>query len=160
MKSFSYFPLMPYFFKYIGMMLALAGLALFLKGHTEFQHMFYAGLLIMTFSQEKNESEMSGLVRAESFKTVLGYTLSLFIALHLTALLSERFTLEMTPYLYLGLPLVVYQLIFYVTMLLRVKVDSATDLEQNIRNNKRFYVVWSLLTLAVTLIFAAKIMIG
>jgi hypothetical protein len=147
MKSITFFPLSHHLVKQAGLAIAVAGLVLSVLCSPPFQLLFYSGLLLMVFSREKHESELSKEARAESFKTVFGYIISLFIALHLTAELSDGFNPEPGPFLYIGLPLLLYLLLFHFILLIKINVNSSQNLTENIKKHKRFYIIWFSITL-------------
>ena len=157
MKSITFFPLYHHYFKYVGLLFSLIGLALVLFLDPHYELLLYSGLLIMVFSKEKNESEASGLIRSEVFKTVFGFTLSLAIALHITKVLSESFEFEMTVFLGIGLPLLLYLLIFYIVSIFRIKVDSSQDFAENLKNHRRFYFIWFIIAVAISGVLILKI---
>jgi hypothetical protein len=152
MKKITFFPLSPHPVKYLGWLLALAGLILLLFLDPDYQLMLYAGLLITAFSRERNDTAYVNEVRLEAFKSVFGFLLSLTIALHLTEVLSEGFTAELPLFYYTGFPLLLYLLLFYGTLLLRAEVDSSMDVIQNWKNNRRLYRVWFLISLVLILL--------
>ena len=152
MKHLTFFPLSPYGFKFAGSVLALAGLALFILQNSNYQLIIYAGLLVMVFSKERRESEYVAAVRAEIFKSVLGFTLSLTIALHLTGWLADEFSADLPPFYYIGFPLFLYLILFYGSLLLKVQPDSSVDFVENAKRFPRIYVPWMLLVITVLLL--------
>ena len=157
MKRITYFPLYHFYFKYLGLLLCLVGLGLLLLVNPQYQLLSYAGLLVMVFSKEKSESEFTGSVRAEIFKSVFGFTISLAIALQLTEVFSESFTVVMTPFLIIGLPLLLYLLLFNISLILRINVNSSQGLGENLKNHRRFYMIWFLIILAITGMFLIRL---
>ncbi len=149
MKRITYLPLYHYYFKYFGLLVCLIGLGLFLFMNPQYQLLLYIGLLIIVFSKEKTESELTEQIRAEVFKSVFGFTIAFAIALHLTEVFSESFTVEMTPFLYIGLPLLLYLLVFYITHIFRININSSQDLVQNLRSHRLFYIIWFLIILTI-----------
>ena len=75
--------------------MSLAGLLLFLFLQSGYQLLLYAGLLLVAYSKERNDTAYVSEVRAEAFKSVFGFMVSLTIALNLTELLSAGFEAEM-----------------------------------------------------------------
>ena len=157
MKSITFFPFTHYYFKFAGLLLSLIGLVLSLFLNPDYELLLYSGLLIMVFSREKYESELTGYIRSEVFKTVFGFTLSLAIALHITEVMSEGFELEMTAFMVIGLPLILYLLLFYMVSIFRIKVDSSLDVSQNLKNHRDLYLVWFLITLVLAIAIILKI---
>lgn len=157
MKSISYFPLYHSKFKYLGLVLCLVGLVLFLLINPQYQMLSYIGLLIAVFSKESVESEIIESIRAEVFKTVFGFTISLTIALYITEGLSKSFTFYVTPFLIVGLPLLLYLLIFNLTLAFKIKVDSSHDLATNFKNHRHLYLVWIVIILAITSVLVLRI---
>lgn len=158
MKSITYFPLYHFYFKSIGLLASLVGLGLILVVNPQYQFLFYIGLLIAVFSKERTEAEFTGQIRAEVFKSVFGFTISFFIALHLTEVISKSFTVVMTPFLYIGLPLLLYLLVFYLTLVLKINVDSSQDLAENLSKHRRFYLIWFLIILIIAGVFMLKML--
>lgn len=150
MKSIAYIPLYHSYFKYIGLMASLAGSGLFLFRDPAYQFLIYAGNLIIIYSRERKESLFTGQVRAEVFKSVFGFTLSMDTALCLTELWSEGFTIHWTPFLVIGLPTCLYLSAFYLTLLLRIRVNSSQDLHRNLVSHRRIYLVWTLVILGIS----------
>lgn len=157
MKPFTYFPLTAHFVKYIGLMIVLTGLALFLLAGAQFQVLVYLGLFLMVFSRERNENDLMAGYRAESFKTTFGLTMALWIALHLTEWISGGFEVVLTPFLLMGIPLLLYLLLFYLSALLRIETDPAGSVTENIRSHRRFYTIWTLVTVAIALVMVLKV---
>lgn len=141
MKTFTYIPLYHFYFKYLGLLLSLVGTGLLFFVNPVYQMMLYAGLLIMVFSKEKSENEEIASVRAEVFKTTFGFTIALSLALHLTEVISDDFVLEMSPIRSIGLPLLFYLALFYLSLMLKINVDSSQSLSENLRHHRRFYVI-------------------
>lgn len=158
MKHFSFFPLSPHAFKYAGLLVALAGLLLFILLNSNYQLLLYAGLLVMIFSKERDESAYVALVRAEVFKSVFGYTLSLTIALNLTGWLADEFTAELSPFYYLGFPLLLYLFLFYGSLLLKVKLDSSVDFMEIMKRYPRMYIPWLVIVLGISVILLLRIL--
>ena len=156
MKKITYFPLSPYPVKYLGGVISLAGVLLFLFLHPDYQLLLYAGLLLVAYSRERNDTEYIAQVRAEVFKSVFGFMLSLTIALHLTEMISEGFTAEMPLFYYVGLPLLLYLMLFYGTLLLKAEVDSSLDVVQNLKLHRRLYSWWLLIAVLVTLVLVLR----
>jgi hypothetical protein len=151
MKHFTFFPLSPFGFKYAGALLTVAGLVLFILLNSNYQFIIYAGMLVMVFSKERHESEYVAAVRSEIFKSVLGFTLSLTIALNLTGWLAEDFSAELPPLYYIGFPLFLYLILFYGSLLLKIEPDSSADFVENAKRFPRVVIPWMLLVLAVLL---------
>lgn len=139
-------------------MLCLVGLGLLLLVNPQYQLLSYIGLLVMVFSKEKSESEFTGSVRAEIFKSVFAFTISLAIALQLTEVFSESFTVVITPFLIIGLPLLLYLLLFYLTLIFKINVNSSQDLAENLRNHRRLYVIWFFIILAIAGLLIVRIL--
>lgn len=156
MKRITYLPLYHFYFKYFGLLVCLIGLGLFLLVNPQYQLLLYIGLLIIVFSKEKTESEFTEQIRAEVFKSVFGFTISLAIALHLTEVFSENFTIEVTPFLCIGLPLLLYLLVFYITHIFRINMNSSQDLVQNLRSHRLFYIIWFLIILTILSLLIIK----
>jgi hypothetical protein len=95
-------------------------------------------------------------VRAEVFKSVFGYTLSLSIALHLTDWLSEGFDADLPPSYYIGLPLFLYLLLFYGSLLLKIKPDSSVDFAENMKRFPRLYIPWMSIVAVMLLILLLR----
>jgi len=158
MKSFTYLPMYHHYLKYAGLLVSLVGLGLSFFLDPQYQLLFYVGLLIIVFSKEKSESEFIESIRAEVFKFVFGFTISLAIALQLTEVFSKTFTVVMTPFLIIGLPLILYLIVFYMTLVFKINVNSSQDLTENLKNHRRFYFIWFLLILAITVVFIVRIL--
>lgn len=156
MRKITYFPLSPYPVKYLGWTMTLAGVLLFLILHPDYQLLLYAGLLLVAYSRERNDTEYIAQVRAECFKSVFGFMLSLTLALHLTELLSEGFVAEMPLFYYVGLPLLLYLMLFFGTLLLKAEVDSSLDVIENLKHHRRLYRWWLLIAAAVTLVLLLR----
>ena len=159
MKSITFFPLSPYYFKYIGLVLTLLGLGLVLFLTPQFELLLYAGLLIIVYSKEKDESETSSLIRNEAFKSAFGIILSMAIALFSTVALTDSYVYVVTPFLYIGLPLLLYLLIFNIISILKINVNSYQDLSQNFRYHRRFYIIWLALIITIFCVLVLKILI-
>ncbi len=159
MKRITYLPLYHFYFKYIGLLLCLIGLGLFLLVNPQYQVLSYIGLLITVFSKEKTESEFTESIRAEVFKSVFGFTISLAIALQLTEVFSKSFSVVMTPFLIIGLPLLLYLLMFYITLVLKIKVNSTQDLAENLKNHQQFYLILFFIILVIAGVFIVKILL-
>ncbi|MEN8227753.1 MAG: hypothetical protein ABFS38_06320 [Bacteroidota bacterium] len=157
MKSITYLPLYHYYFKYLGLLLCLVGLGLLLLVNPQYQLLSYIGLLIIVFSKEKSESDFTEAIRAEVFKSVFGFTISLAIALQLTELFSESFTVVITPFLIIGLPLLLYLLMFYITLIIKININSDQDLAENLKNHRRFYLIWFIIILAIAVLFIVRL---
>jgi hypothetical protein len=156
MKSVTYFPLSPHGFKYVGIVMALSGLGLYLFQNQQYQLLLYTGLLVMVFSRERHESSFVAAIRGEVFKSVFGFTISLTIALHLTALLSEGFSADLPPLYYIGFPLLLYLILFNISLMLKVEVDSSLDFVENLKIHRRPYVVWALIVLVISLVLILR----
>jgi len=156
MRKITYFPLSPYPVKFLGGLMALAGLLLFLFLQPDYQILLYAGLLLMAFSSERNDSEYISQVRAEVFKSVFGFMLSLTIALYLTEILSEGFEAEMPQFYYVGLPLLLYLILFYGTLLFRAEVDPSLDVVRNLKLHRRLYTWWLVIAVVVTALLGLR----
>lgn len=156
MKKITYFPLSPYPVKYLGGLMALAGLLLYLFLQPDYQLLLYTGLLLVAYSREMNDSEHISQVRAEAFKTVFGFMLSLTIALHLTETLSAGFEAQMPLFYYVGVPLLLYLILFYGTLLLKIDVDSSRDVLQNLKTHRRLYTWWLLIAVVVSVVLVMK----
>lgn len=159
MKRITYLPLYHFYFKYIGLLLCLIGLGLFLLVNPQYQVLSYIGLLISVFSKEKSESEFTESIRAEVFKSVFGFTISFAIALQLTEVFSKSFSVVMTPFLIIGLPLLLYLLMFYITLVFKINVNSTQDLAENLKNHQQFYLIWFFIILAIAGVFIVKILL-
>ena len=159
MKRITYLPLYHFYFKYLGLLLCLAGLGLFLLVNPQYQLLSYIGLLVIVFSKEKSESDFTESIRAEVFKSVFGFTISLAIALQLTEAFSKSFTVVMTPFLIIGLPLLLYLLTFYITLVLKIKVNSTQDLAENLKNHQQYYLILFFIILAIAGVFIVKILL-
>ena len=156
MRKITYFPLSPYPVKYLGWLMTLAGVILFLFLHPDYQLLLYAGLLLVAYSRERKETEYIAQVRAEAFKSVFGFMLSLTIAVHLTEVLSSGFEADLPLFYYAGLPLLLYLLLFYGTLLLKAEVDSSLDVIQNLKQHRRLYTWWLLVSILVTLVLVFR----
>ncbi|MCD4711070.1 MAG: hypothetical protein K8R52_09500 [Bacteroidales bacterium] len=159
MRSITLFPFSHHLFKQIGLAIALAGLVLFMLLSPPFQLLFYSGLVLMVFSREKHESETIQKARAESFKSVFGFTICLFIALHLTGVLSDGFIPDIGPFLCIGLPLLLYLLLFHTILLIKININSSLNLVENIRNHKRFYIIWFTITLLLSTLYILRVVL-
>ena len=153
MKSITLFPLSPYYFKYMGAFVCLTGLVLAALLNPNFELMFYAGLLILVYTKEREESETTRQIRSEVFKMVFGYTLSLGLALQITDAISDGFNFEPGVFLVIGVPLILYLLVFYLVSIFRIPVDSSMDIRQNMKNHRLLYISWLLIMLAIGGIF-------
>ncbi len=156
MKKITYFPLSPYPVKYLGWLMSLAGLLLFLFLQSGYQLLLYAGLLLVAYSKERNDTAYVSQVRAEAFKSVFGFMVSLTIALNLTEQLSSGFEAEMPLFYYVGLPLLLYLILFYGTLLLKAEVDSSLDVAENLRLHRRLYTWWLLIAVAVSVVLVLR----
>jgi hypothetical protein len=157
MKQVTFFPLSPYYFKYIGLATGLGGLLLMILLDVQFQLLLYTGLLIMVFSRERNDTEYVASVRAEVFKSVFGFTLSLTLALHLTEWLSEGFDADLPTLYLIGFPLLLYLLLFYGTLVSKTEVNSSVDFAGNLKKYPWVYVPWLFIAVAVTLAWLLRI---
>jgi len=157
MKQVTFFPLSPYSFKFVGLAAILSGLLLMILRDVQFQLLLYAGLMLVAFSRERNDTEYVASVRAEVFKSVFGFTLSLTIALHITEWLSEGFRTDLPASYLIGFPLLLYLLLFYGFLLLRVRVDSSGDFTGNLKKYPRVYGAWLLITIAVTVVWLLRV---
>jgi len=156
MQKITYFPLSPHAFKYVGVLMALAGLLLYLLLDPRFQYLLYSGLVLVVFSKEKSESEFVASVRAEVFKSVFGFTLSVSIALHLTEQLSAGFSANLPPAVEIWFPLLFYLVLFYGSLILRVEVDSSMDFVGNMRKHRRLLVPLAVLVIVTTVILLLR----
>lgn len=152
MKPTTYLPLYNYFFKYIGLLLSISGLALVLLDYSKFEILIYFGLLIIAFAKEKTENQNTVNARNEVFKSIFGFYLSLMIALNLVQIFSPDFIFQPGPFIYVGIPIILYLLLFYVSLLLNVNLDSSVELSENIRGHRKFYFTWVLLVILVFLV--------
>ncbi len=159
MKSITFLPLYHSTFKYLGLGICLVGLGLIFLVNPHYQLLSYAGLIMMVFSKEKVESELIRSIRAEVFKSVFGLTISLVLALYITEVLSKSFTFQVTPFISIGMPLLLYLLVFYFTLILKINVDSGQDFATNFKNHRRFYGVWFLILIAVTGVFIVRLLV-
>ncbi len=157
MKRFTFFPLASFYVKYVGLFFVLAGITLFLWLDPRFQVAVYLGLFLLVFSRERTEDELTARYRAESFKTAFGLTMVLWIALHLTEWISPGYEVTLIPFLYMGVPLLIYLLIFYLSSLLNLEAESAQGVWENIRNNRKFYLIWTMFTAVVAVVMIWKI---
>ncbi len=158
MKRITYLPLYHFYFKYLGLLLCLVGLGLLLLVNPQYQLLSYTGLLVLVFSKEKTESEIVESIRAEVFKTTFGFSISLAIALYITEVFSNNFTFAVTPFIIIGFPLLLYLLLFNITFILRINVNSSQDLGENLKNHRRFYIIWFFIILAITGLFIVRIL--
>ncbi len=142
MKQVTYFPLYNYYFKYLGFFLSIAGLMLVLLSNIKFETIIYFGLLIIAFSKEKYETEHTINTRNDVFKSVFGYCISLVISLNLVGIISSSFQFELSSSIYVGLPLVLYLTVFYLSLIFKVNLCSSIELTQNVVNNKKLYTIW------------------
>ncbi|MGW8317192.1 MAG: hypothetical protein ACWGNV_16465 [Bacteroidales bacterium] len=156
MRKITYFPLLSYPVKYLGGLMALSGLLLFLFLQPDYQILLYTGLLLVVFSRERNDSEYISQVRSELFKTVFGFMLSVTIALHLTEIVSEGFEAEMPPFYYMGVPLLLYLILFYGTLLFRIEVDSSLDVVRNLKLHRRLYSWWLVIAIVVATLLGLR----
>jgi hypothetical protein len=147
----------PYYFKYIGLATSLGGLLLMILLDVQFQLLLYTGLMLLVFSRERNDTEYVASVRAEVFKSVFGFTLSLILALHLTEWLSEGFEADLPPLLLIGFPLLLYLVLFYGSLVSKTAVDSSADFAGKLKRHRRVYVPWLLIAVAVTVAWLLRI---
>ncbi len=158
MKQVTLFPLSPFSFKYVGAAISVAGIMLMIFLGPGYQLLLYAGLMILVFSKERKESAYVASVRAEVFKSVFGFTLTLTIALHITEWLSEGFVTDLPPVYLIGFPLLLYLILFYGLLILRVEVDSSRDFTENLHAHPRLYLPWLLIAIAVTLYLLLRLL--
>jgi len=156
MKRITFFPLTHHYFKYAGLMASLLGLGLALFHDTRFELLLYTGMLIMVFSRERNETELTERIRNEVFKSIFGFILSLAIALYITESVSDNFVLEVTPFLFIGLPLVLYLLLYYIILFFKIEVDSSMELVRQMKNHRRAYMVWFLVILVIMSVWVLR----
>lgn len=116
------FPLYSKKFKYIGLIIFFWGLILCLLKNNFSEIITYIGLFIIAYSKEPIEDDYTNHIRLESLKITFGLYIAWMIALNLTDSLTN-FNLTPTPFLYIGLPLLLYNITFYF-FVLKNKVTS------------------------------------
>ena len=158
MKEKAIMPLYPYFLKYVGIIVALTGIVLWILLGADYQLMLYLGLLIMIFSREKNEDDQVRKIRTEVFKTIFGYYFSLLIALHLVELLSSGFVLEMPPMFIIGLPLALYLLVFYLLLVFNFGKSEAST-PGNEKRSSLYYIIFLIVLLVVLTLIILRILL-
>jgi len=141
MKKLFLLPYYPNYVKYAALLVALAGMFLAYFLNPEFQSLFYLGLFLIISSREKIETEHVRRVRAEVFRTVFELTMVLGIALMLTELLSD-WDLVISPFLYIGLPLLLYLLLYYFILSFRVHVSSEDQIDEKYEINRKSFRFW------------------
>lgn len=151
MKKILPFYLYPYYFKIIGLLLGFAGLMLLLLLDPGFQLLFYFGLILIVFAKEKEESELVVKIRAESYKTVLGYWIALLIVLYLMEVIYTDFTFPCSPSLLIGVPLILYLIYFNLLQVVNAKKEDA-----NQKGNTSGYLLWLLFAVVSTVVLALK----
>jgi len=151
MKRFTFFPFYYFYVKYVGLAATLTGLVLTYFISPFYQALFYFGLFLIVFSREKNETEHIHHVRSEVFKSVFGLVIALGILLQLAEALTS-FTLEITPFLYIGMPLMLYLLLFHTILVFRIKVSPDDTLKEHGDVNMKYYRFWFLANLLLILI--------
>lgn len=152
MKRITFFPFYPHYAKYAGLSTALAGLILTYLLSPEYQVLFYLGLFLIIFSEEKNESVHIHHVRTEVFKSVFGLSLALGIALKTAELVSSSYVVVITPFLYLGLPLLLYLLLFYFILAFKVRVSPADTVIEDKPRSGKLNRIWFTIILVVIVI--------
>ena len=150
MKTFSYLPLYPYYVKYAGLLISGTGLVLIFLAGTDYELLLYAGLILMVFSGERTETDLTQSIRAESFKTTFGLLISFSMGLYLTSLISGNFEFQWTPFLTIGLPLLFYLLIFNLSLIFRIRINSNKLIGENIRNQRRLYIITVCIILVIS----------
>lgn len=138
--------------------MALAGLLLCLMLDPRFQYLLYSGLVLVVFSKEKTESEFISSIRAEVFKSVFGFTLSVSIALHLTEQLTGGFSADLPAAYEIGFPLLLYLALFNGSLLFRVEVDSSMDFVGNMRKHRHLLVPLAVLVIVITVALVLRYM--
>ena len=156
MKPITYFPLYNYYFKYLGLILSLLGLTLFLVSDSEFEILIYLGLLIIAFAKEKTESQYTVNARNEVFKSIFGFYLSLMITLNIVQFITSDFLFQPGTLIYIGLPLILYLMVFYISLIFKVNLDSSVDLSENIGSHRILYII---MVLAIILISSVYLII-
>lgn len=151
MKKIIPFYLYPYFFKYIGLSLGIAGLLLLLILDPGYQLLFYFGLILVAFTKEKAESELVETIRAAAYKTVLGYFLALITVLYLMEVLYSDFLFPCSPAFLLGLPLILNILYFNLLLVLNRK-----KLEAHRKGIVTGYILWMLFVVIGAAVLAVK----
>lgn len=151
MKKILPFYLYPYYFKIIGLLLGFAGLMLLLLLDPKFQLLFYFGLILIVFAKEKEESELVVKIRAESYKTVLGYLLALFIVLYLMEVIYTDFTFTSSPSLLIGVPLILYLIYFNLLQVVNAKKEDS-----NQKGNTTGYILWMVFAVVSAVVLALK----
>ncbi|MCB8995634.1 MAG: hypothetical protein H6538_08495 [Bacteroidales bacterium] len=157
MKPTTYFPLYPSVFKYIGGLISLAGVILLVISNREFELLVYLGLLLIAFSREKSEDQPIINARNDVFKTVLGIYLSVMLALNLVEILSPSFVFIPEPLVYIGFPLMLYLIVFYLSLLFKVNLDSSVSIGENIQNHRGLYLIWLLVVVIVAVVLIAVV---
>ena len=158
MKQIRIFPMYSYFFKLAGLGISIFSLIVYFFLNPKFEIFIYTGFLIMAFSREKNENDFVSHNRNEIFKLSFGLFLSFMIALTIVESFFSGFVFNPGPFLYIGLPLVFYLTVFYLSLIFNIAFDSSFKLSENAKKSKLQYLLFLLLILIVfvLLIFISK----
>lgn len=151
MRKIIPFYLYPYYFKYIGIILSIAGLFLLLLLDPGYQLLFYFGLILIVFAKEKEESELVIKIRAESFKMVLGYWIALMTVIFLMEEIYTDFSVPCSPSLVLGVPLILYLVYFNLLQFINRRREDA-----NHKGNTTGYILWLVFAVVITIVLAIK----
>ena len=158
MSRFTYFPLYKYYYKFFGLAISLIALLLVLTINESYELLFYFGLLLIVFSKEKLENEKILNTRNTVVKASFGFYISLMISLNIVEFFTTNFIFNPSQFIYIGLPLIFYLVVFYLSLIFNVRLDSSIELKENILHNKNIYIVlFSVIVVLSSLYFVLKI---
>jgi len=152
MKKIFPFYLYPNFFKLIGIIASLIGIFLSFFLNIDYQLVFFFGLILIVFTKEKKETELIEKIRAETFKTIIGYFLAFLFVIYLMGIINTDISFPCSPFLLIGFPMILYILYFNLLLIRNQGKDDAD------RKSKRIgYVLWLAFALISASIFAFKL---
>ncbi len=147
MKRIFPFYLYPNFFKLIGLIISITGIILSFFVTPDFQLLFILGLILIVFSKEKQESDLTVFARAETFKTIIGLYFSFLFVLFLMEIIYNNIPIPCGPFLLIGIPLIFY--IVYFNLLLLINLDKA----ENRKKRRINYFAWLAFAILSSIIY-------
>jgi hypothetical protein len=103
----------------------------------------------MVYSREPIEDVLIEQIRYESFKTTFGLYFAWLIALNFTCIFSD-FIFNPNPFVYLGVPLIFYNIYFNTMVILKTKLlNSHVSLCGKVNYYKKYVSVYLLLFIAI-----------
>jgi hypothetical protein len=168
MKNLTIFPLLSHKAKILGFFLTIFSVAFLIfeklthfvidKNLTFQQHnrifslLAIVGLFIITFGKEEIDDDRVWQVRAKALQVGFGLTLSVIIALNFTSIihpdLSSSFNLSLISLIGISS----YLIIFNIGLYLDPKwVYTNGSLVSNIKNSRKFYLVYFLIFIVITI---------